>query len=95
MLEFITCSPGLKPNKIPDDEDKNKSSIELSLPKLLLIANKKMSIYSSASIAALNVVRRQISVNVLLSIHLILLPTCLTEGKPSPYVYLDQDTGTT
>jgi len=37
---------------ITDDEVKNKSSIELRLTELLLIANKKMRIYSSASIAA-------------------------------------------
>jgi hypothetical protein len=34
-------SPELKPNRITDDEDKNKSSIELSLTELLLIENKK------------------------------------------------------
>jgi hypothetical protein len=45
-------SPELKPNRITDDEDKNKSSIELRLTEPLLIANKKMRIYSSASIAA-------------------------------------------
>jgi len=44
--------PELKPNKITDDEDKNKSSIEFGQPEPLLIANKKMRIYSSASIAA-------------------------------------------
>ena len=49
---FIMSSPELKPNKITDDEDKNKSQIELRLPEPLLIANKKMRIYSSASIAA-------------------------------------------
>jgi len=49
---FITSSPELKPNKITDDEDKNKSSIEFGQPEPLLIANKKMRIYSSASIAA-------------------------------------------
>jgi hypothetical protein len=31
MLEIITSSPELKPNIIADDEDKNKSSIELRL----------------------------------------------------------------
>jgi hypothetical protein len=45
-------SPELKPNKVTDDEVKNKSSRELRLPEPLLIANKKMRIYSSASIAA-------------------------------------------
>jgi hypothetical protein len=45
-------SPELKPNKITDDEDKNKCSIEFGQPEPLLIANKKMRIYSSASIAA-------------------------------------------
>ena len=49
---FIMSSPELKPNKITDDEVKNKSRIELRLPEPLLIANKKMRIYSSASIAA-------------------------------------------
>ena len=49
---FIMSSPELKPNKINNDEVKNKSSIELRLTELLLIANKKMRIYSSASIAA-------------------------------------------
>jgi hypothetical protein len=52
VLEFIMSSPVLKPNKISDDEDKNKSLIELRLIEPLLIANKKMRIYSSASIAA-------------------------------------------
>ena len=49
---FITSSPELKPNRITDVEDKNKSSIEFGQPELLLIENKKMRIYSSASIAA-------------------------------------------
>jgi len=49
---FIMSSPELQPNRITDDEVKNKCSIEFRLPKLLLIANKKMRIYSSASIAA-------------------------------------------
>jgi len=49
---FITSSPELKPNRITDDEVKNKSSIEFRLLEPLLIANKKMRIYSSASIAA-------------------------------------------
>jgi hypothetical protein len=49
---FIMSSPELKPNKITDDEVKNKSRIELRLTELLLIANKKMRICSSASIAA-------------------------------------------
>jgi hypothetical protein len=35
-------SPVLKPNKISDDEVKNKSSRELRLTEPLLIANKKM-----------------------------------------------------
>jgi hypothetical protein len=52
VLAFITSSPELKPNRITDDEVKNKSSIEFGQPELLLIANKKMKIYSSASIAA-------------------------------------------
>ena len=45
-------SPELQPNRITDDEVKNKSSIELRLTEPLLIAYKKMRIYSSASIAA-------------------------------------------
>jgi len=45
-------SQELQPNKITDDEVKNKSSIELRLTEPLLIANKKVRIYSSASIAA-------------------------------------------
>jgi len=49
---LYSSSPELKPNRITDDEDKNKSSIELRLTEPLLIANKKMRIYSSASIAA-------------------------------------------
>ena len=52
MLEFIMSSPQLQPNKITDDEVKNKSSIELCLTEPMLIANKKMRVYSSASIAA-------------------------------------------
>jgi hypothetical protein len=42
----------LELNRITDDEDKNKSSIEVRLPKPLQVANKKMTIFSSASIAA-------------------------------------------
>jgi hypothetical protein len=38
---FITSSPGLKPNKITNDEVKNKSSIEFRLTEPLLIANKR------------------------------------------------------
>jgi hypothetical protein len=55
---FLLCwnlcssSPELKPNRITDDEDKNKSRIELRLLEPLLIANKRMRICSSASIAA-------------------------------------------
>jgi hypothetical protein len=52
VLDLYSSSPELKPNRITDDEVKNKSSIELRLTELLLIANKKMRIYSSASIAA-------------------------------------------
>ena len=52
VLEFVMSSPEQKPNKITDDEDKNKSSIEFGQPEPLLIANKKMRTYSSASIAA-------------------------------------------
>jgi hypothetical protein len=51
VLEFMKFRPELMPNKVTDDEDKNKSSIELRLTEQLLIANKKMKkIYSSASI---------------------------------------------
>jgi hypothetical protein len=57
VLEFIMSSLELKPNRITDDEVKNKSSIELRLTEPLLIANKKMRIYSSASIAASNYVK--------------------------------------
>jgi hypothetical protein len=49
---FKIISPALKSIRITDNEDKYKSSIELRMPKPLLIANKKMRIYSSASIAA-------------------------------------------
>jgi hypothetical protein len=54
LLCWHLCSSSqeLKPNRITDDEDKNKSSIGLRLTEPLLIANKKMRIYSSASIAA-------------------------------------------
>jgi len=38
-------SPELQPNKITDDEVKNKSSTELRLTELMLIAKKKMRIY--------------------------------------------------
>src|SRR5215203_4677958 len=48
---FIMSSPELKPNKITDDEVKNRSTIELRQSEPLLIANKTMRIYSSASIA--------------------------------------------
>ena len=48
VLEFYN----VQPNRITDDEGKNKSRIELPQPEPLLIANKKMRIYSSASIAA-------------------------------------------
>jgi hypothetical protein len=43
---FLFRLPKQKPNKIIDDQDKNKSSIELRLLKLLLILPKKMKIYS-------------------------------------------------
>jgi len=42
---MCSFSPELKPNKITDDEDNNKSSIELRRLEPLLIANKKMSLY--------------------------------------------------
>jgi hypothetical protein len=40
VLEFITSSPKPLPNKITDDEDKYKCSIEIRLPEPLLIAKK-------------------------------------------------------
>ncbi len=46
MLEFMMSSPEPQPNKITADEVKYKSSIELRLTELMLIANKKMRIYS-------------------------------------------------
>jgi hypothetical protein len=52
VLEFFTPSLELKSNKITEDEDKNKSRLEFRLPNLLLFANKKPRIYSSASKAA-------------------------------------------
>jgi hypothetical protein len=52
VLEFLTSTTELKSNKITDDEDNNKSLIEFRPPELSLIANKKLRIYSSASIAA-------------------------------------------
>lgn len=42
MLEFIMSISELKPNKITDDEAKNKSSIESRLTEPLLRANKKL-----------------------------------------------------
>jgi len=44
--------PGTAPNRITGVEFKNKSSIEFGQPEPLLMANKKMKTYSSASIAA-------------------------------------------
>lgn len=44
--------PELKPNKITDAEDKYKYSKEFGQPKPLLIANKKIKVYSSTSIEA-------------------------------------------
>ena len=52
MSGSFKLRPELKPNRITDDEVKNKSSIEFGQTEPLLIANKKMRIYSSASIAA-------------------------------------------
>jgi hypothetical protein len=52
VLVFYNVSPVLKPIKITADEVKNKGSIEFGLPEPMLIENKKMSIYSSASIVA-------------------------------------------
>jgi len=49
MSEALAFAEGLD---ITGDEVKNKIFIELRLTELLLIANKKMRIYSSASIAA-------------------------------------------
>jgi hypothetical protein len=45
-------SPELKPNRITDDEDKNKSLIEFGQPITAADSEQKMRIYSSASIAA-------------------------------------------
>jgi len=45
-------SPELRPNRITDDEDKNKISIVFGQHEPMLVANRKMMIYSSASIAA-------------------------------------------
>jgi hypothetical protein len=52
VLAFIKSSTELQPNRITNDEVKDKSSIELRLTEPLLIGNKKMSSYLSASIAA-------------------------------------------
>jgi hypothetical protein len=52
VLEFIMSSQEVKPHKITDDEDNNKSPVEFSQPEPLLIANKKMRIYSSASVSS-------------------------------------------
>ena len=41
VLEFIPSGRELKPIRITDDEDKNKSRIEIRLAGLLLIANKR------------------------------------------------------
>jgi hypothetical protein len=49
---WLIFSQPISGRDITDDEDKNKSSIEFGQPEPLLIANKKMRIYSSASIAA-------------------------------------------
>ena len=46
---FIMSSPEPKPDRITNDEVKNQSSIELRLTEPLLIANKKLRIYSSLS----------------------------------------------
>jgi hypothetical protein len=45
---LCSSNPELKPNRITDDEDENKSLMELRLTEPLVIANKKMRIYSSA-----------------------------------------------
>lgn len=42
----------MKPNRITNDKDKHKIAIEFGQPEHRLIANKKMRIYSPASIAA-------------------------------------------
>jgi hypothetical protein len=49
---LCSSSPELQPTGISDDEDKDKSSIELRLTEPLQIVNKKMMIVSTASIAA-------------------------------------------
>jgi hypothetical protein len=48
----LLVQPNLQPNKFIKVQITNKSSKEIGLPKPVLIVNKKMKIYSSASIAA-------------------------------------------
>jgi len=48
----MLVQPVRQPNKIIKVQITNKSSKEIRQPKLLLIENKKMRIYSSASIEA-------------------------------------------
>lgn len=52
VLAFIFVSPEPQPNKITDHEDHYQSPMKLCLPEPLVIAYKKMKIYSSVSIAA-------------------------------------------
>ena len=49
---YITSSPDRKLNRITDNEVKNYRPIVFRQPEPLLIAKKKMSVYSSASKAA-------------------------------------------
>jgi hypothetical protein len=42
VLGFFVCQPELKPNEIIDDENINKSLIELRKPGSMLIENKKL-----------------------------------------------------
>jgi len=47
--EIYNCQAGTEAPRISDNEDKNKSQIELRLSKTLLRANKYMRIYSSTA----------------------------------------------
>jgi hypothetical protein len=52
VLAFLFVNLEPQPIRNTDDEDKYKSPIEKRLLEQKMIANKKMRIYSSASIAA-------------------------------------------
>ena len=51
VLAFLLVSPEPELNKVNADQDKNKRLLDFHLPEQLLMVNKKMRIYSSASIA--------------------------------------------